>query len=161
MGPELSAYCVVLNDRIDTFLYGRVVWDMMSGFWPNAESLSHDEHDLRFAPIWRTTPKIVVSRTLETADWNTSVISNAEELSAMKQHSGKDILLTGGTNLAAALRKLGLIDEYQIIVHPVVLGGGKPLFEASQHRIQLKLVASRTFDSRTVLLQYEPADQGH
>jgi dihydrofolate reductase len=131
MGPELSAYSRALNDRIDTFLYGRVTWDMMSSFWPHAESMSTDEHDLQFAPVWRATPKIVFSRTLEKADWNTRVIGEnlAEELTALKQQPGKDLLLTGGSNLPTTLTRLGLIDEYHIVVHPVVLGGGKPLFQ--------------------------------
>ncbi|MGH3378374.1 MAG: dihydrofolate reductase family protein, partial [Actinoallomurus sp.] len=67
MGPELSAYAFGLHDRVDTLLYGRVVWEMMSAFWPNAESMSGHEHDLAFAPYWRETPKVVFSRTLEKA----------------------------------------------------------------------------------------------
>lgn len=156
MGPELSAYAIGMNDGVDTFLYGRVVWEMMSAFWPNAESMSDDEHDLKFAPIWRETPKVVFSRTLEKADWNARVISEniAEEVTALKQQTGKDLLLTGGSSLAAALTELGLIDDYRIVVHPVVLGGGKGLF-LKTHRINLRLVESRTFDSQTVLLRYE------
>jgi dihydrofolate reductase len=156
MGPELSAYSIALNDRVDTFLYGRVVWDMMSGFWPRAESMSDDEHDLKFAPIWRATPKIVFSRTLQTVDGNARVISEniAEEVAALKQQPGKDMLLTGGSSLAAGLTELGLIDEYHIVVHPVVLGGGKQLFPTPKDRIPLQLVESRTFDSRAVLLRY-------
>jgi dihydrofolate reductase len=162
LGPELSAYSRALNDRVDTFLYGRRVWDMMSAFWPHAESMSTDEHDLQFAPVWRATPKIVFSRTLEKADWNTRVIGEnlAEELTALKQQPGKDMLLTGGSNLPTTLTRLGLIDEYHIVVHPVVLGGGKPLFQELKDRINLQLVESRTFDSRTVLLRYQRAEQG-
>jgi dihydrofolate reductase len=161
MGPELSDYGVALNARVDTFMYGRVVWEMMSDFWPRAETMSNDEHDLRFAPVWRATPKIVVSRTLETAGWNTRVIGQnvAEEIPALKEQPGKDILLTGGSNLAASLTELGLIDEYQIVVHPVVLGGGKPLFHEPKERMNLTLIGSRTFDSRAVLLRYERAER--
>ena len=156
MGPELSAYGLELNEHVDTFLYGRVVWDMMAGFWPHAESMSDDEHDLAFAPIWRATPKVVVSRTLESADWNASVISEnvTEQLSRLKEQPGKDILLTGGANLAASLTASRLVDEYHIVIHPVVLGGGKPLFPDPGERMQLELVESRTFDSQAVLLRY-------
>lgn len=159
MGPELSAYGFALHDRIDTFLYGRVVWEMMSSFWPHAESISTDQHDLRFAPVWRAMPKIVVSRTLHAADWNTRVINKnvAEELAALKGQRGKDILLTGGSTLAASLRRHGLIDEWHIVVHPVVLGGGKPLFQDVRERIGLRLLGATTFDSRTVLLSYVAA----
>jgi dihydrofolate reductase len=161
IGPELTAYSEGLHERVDTFLFGRVVWDMMSGFWPNAESMSSDEHDLKFAPIWRQTPKIVFSRTLEKADWNTRVISEniAEELTALKQEPGKDMLLTGGSKLAATLTDLGQIDEYHIAVHPVVLGGGTPLFPKPKDRVNMRLVQSRAFDGRSVLLHYERADQ--
>ncbi|HCT75864.1 MAG TPA: deaminase [Micromonosporaceae bacterium] len=159
MGPELSAYAIGMNDRVDTFLYGRVVWEMMSAFWPHAESMSDHEHDLKFAPIWRETPKIVFSRTLEKADWNARVISDniAEEVAALKQQPGKDLLLNGGSKLAGALTEFGLIDEYQIFVHPVVLGGGKRLFLQSKERLNMQLIESRTFDSRTVLLRYQRA----
>jgi dihydrofolate reductase len=162
MGPELSACSLDLHDRVDTFLYGRVVWEMMSGFWPHAESMSNDEHDLKFAPIWRATPKIVFSRTLAKADWNASVISEnlADEVTALKQRPGKDLLLTGGSSLAASLTELGLIDEYHIVVHPVVLGGGKRLFLEPKHRINLRLIESRSLDSRTVLLRYHRTQQG-
>jgi dihydrofolate reductase len=159
MGPELTAYSHDLNDRVDTFLYGRVVWDMMSSFWPHAESMSSDPHDLAFAPIWRRTPKVVISRTLRHAGDNARVIGEniGDEVTALKQAPGKDLLLTGGSNLAATLTELGLIDEYHIAVHPVVLGGGKPLFPKPKERLNLRLMESRTFDARTVLLRYEPA----
>jgi dihydrofolate reductase len=157
MSPELSAYSHALTDRIDTFLYGRVVWDMMASFWPQAESSSSDPHTLHFAPIWRSTPKIVFSRTLEEAGWDTRIIRDhvADEVTALKQQPGKDLLLTGGSMLAATLTELGLIDEYHIAVHPVVLGGGKPLFLPPKERLNLQLVETRTFDSRTALLHYE------
>jgi dihydrofolate reductase len=156
MGEELSAYSHALNDTVDTFLYGRAVWDMMSGFWPHAESMSTHPHDLRFAPIWRKTPKIVVSRTLEKPGLNTRVIGEnvAEELTALKAQPGKHLLLTGGSRLASSLTELGLIDEYLVVVHPVVLGGGKPLFQPRDERINLNLVETRSFDNRTVLLRY-------
>jgi dihydrofolate reductase len=75
------------------------------------------------------------------------------------QQTGRDFLLTGGSNLAGALTELGLIDEY-LIVHPVVLGGGKPLFLKPKDRIDMRLIESRTFDSRTVLLHYQRTEPG-
>lgn len=157
LGPDLAAYGEVLNERVDTFLYGRAVWEMMSGFWPNAESMSNDPHDLAFAPVWRRTPKIVFSRTLQQPEGNVRVIGGnlAEEVTALKQSPGKGLLLTGGSTLAGALTELGLIDEYHIVVHPVVLGGGRPLFHKAKERLTLQLVDSRSFDSWTVLLRYE------
>lgn len=157
LGPELAAYSEALLDRVDTLLYGRAVWEMMAGFWPDAESMADDPHTLKFAPVWRATPKIVFSRTLREAGWGTRVISDdlAGEVTALKRRPGKDMLLTGGTRLAAALTEHGLIDEYHIAVHPVVLGGGKPLFARPEDRITLRLVESRTCDGRTVVTHYQ------
>src|SRR5690242_3027371 len=128
MGPELSAYSFSLDDRVDAFVYGRAVWDMMSSYWPNVESMSDDPHDLKFAPVWRRTPKIVFSRTLREAGWNTRVLAGddlAAEVTALKREPGKGLLLSGGASLAASLAELDLIDEYHVVVHPVVLGGGR------------------------------------
>ncbi len=156
LGPELAAYSNALNARSDTFLYGRGVWDMMAAFWPDADSASSDPHTLEFAPLWRTRPKIVFSRTLEKADWNTRVIGGdlAEEVGALKRQDGKDLLLIGGSRLPAELTALGLIDEYHVAVHPVALGGGRPLFT---ERFGLRLVESRPFESGVVLLRYDRA----
>ncbi|MGW0392899.1 dihydrofolate reductase family protein [Streptomyces sp. NPDC003042] len=155
MGGELSDYSHDLTGRADAFLYGRKVWELMAGYWPRAEELSHDEHDLRFAPVWRSTPKVVVSRTLKEAGWNTRILREdyAEQLTTLR-NSGKTLLLVGGSELAAALTARDLIDEYQIVVHPVILGGGKPVFRDGDQRIGLRLEGSRVLDSRTVLLRY-------
>ncbi|GIF73259.1 dihydrofolate reductase family protein [Asanoa siamensis] len=158
MGPELSAYADEVHDRVDTFLYGRVVWEMMSGYWPTADTDSDHPHDMKFASIWRSTPKIVFSRTLRgPLDWNASLISSnvAESVADLKSGPGKDLLLNGGSAMGAVLADLGLIDEIQVIVHPVTLGGGKPLLPVG--RQGLNLVGTRTFDNRAVLLNYTPA----
>ncbi|WP_327580602.1 dihydrofolate reductase family protein [Nonomuraea sp. NBC_00507] len=157
MGPELSAYGDEIQAGVGTFLYGRVVWDMMSSFWPDAESMSDHPHDLKFAPIWRRTPKVVFSSTLKEAGWNTRIVSGnlSEEVAELKRQANQDLLLNGGSQLASALTELRLIDEYHIMVHPVVLGGGKPVFPPLKDRVDLRLVDSRTFDARTVLLRYE------
>jgi len=160
-GPELKEYAERLHDRADMFLFGRGVWEMMSGYWPNVESISDDEHDRKFAPIWLETPKIVFSRTLEKADWNTRVISDnlREEVAALKRQPGKDMLLTGGSRLPASLTALGLIDEYHIAVHPVVLGGGNQLFHKPEQSVNLRLADARTVDSGVVIMHYEPAQE--
>ncbi|MEQ0557463.1 dihydrofolate reductase family protein [Amycolatopsis sp. NEAU-NG30] len=159
MGPELSAHSQAQNERCGEFAYGRKVWDMMSGYWPNAESISDHPHDLAFAPVWRETPKVVFSRTLEKADWNTRVFGGdlTEAVTALKAEEGKDLLLMGGAELAAELTARGLIDEYQVIVHPVVLGGTKRPFAAGTPRLGLELVETRTFDGRAVLLRFRRA----
>ncbi|MFF7244809.1 dihydrofolate reductase family protein [Embleya sp. NPDC008237] len=160
MTPELSEFGRTVNDGVDTFLYGRVVWEMMAAYWPTADSVSTDPHNLRFAPIWRAMRKVVVSTTLERAEWGAEVIGKnlAEDITTLKNEPGKDILLTGGAELANALTELGLIDEYMIFVHPVVLGGGRPVFRPDERRRPLNLIDSRIFDARTVMLRYERAE---
>ncbi|RSN63022.1 deaminase [Amycolatopsis sp. WAC 04182] len=156
MGPELSGHSKELADRSDTFAYGRRVWDMMSAYWPEAETVSDHPHDLEYAPIWRETPKIVFSRTLDKAGWNTEVIGGdlAGRVTELKREPGKDVLLMGGAELATALADHGLIDEFHVVVHPVVLGGGKQVFGGGV-RTDLRLTGTRTMDGRAVLLTYE------
>lgn len=154
LGPELGEYSMGLTERADTFLYGRTVWEMMSSYWPNADAVNPDEHAIAFAPVWRTTPKIVLSTTLESADWNTRIVRTAKDIEAIKAEPGKDILLTGSAGVAGALAELGLLDEYHVIVHPVVLGGGKPVHHPNGRR-DLRLVETRSFDDRTVLLRHD------
>ncbi|MEU3456797.1 dihydrofolate reductase family protein [Micromonospora sp. NPDC006766] len=158
MGLELSAYSFELCDRADTFLYGRKVWEFMSSYWPRVEENSQDPHDLRFAPVWRRTPKIVISRTLKSAEYGARVIGRdlATEMAELKAQPGKELLLTGGSGAAAALTDLGLVDEYQVVVHPVVLGGGRPVFPGKD-RLALRLAETRAFDGRSVLLRYTRA----
>lgn len=154
LGPELSAYSDEINQRVDTFLYGRVVWELMASYWPTADKISDHPHDLAFAKVWRTTPKVVFSRTLTEVGWGARLETDAESaLRTLKSQEGKDLLLTGGAGLAATLAELDLIDEYQVVVHPAVLGGGKQLFPLAR-RFDLKLAESRTFDGRAVLLSY-------
>ncbi|MGB3442645.1 MAG: dihydrofolate reductase family protein [Actinophytocola sp.] len=154
MGPELSAYSDAMNERVDTFLYGRIVWELMAGYWPTADQISDHPHDLSFAKVWREMPKVVFSRTLTAPGWGARVAADVEtEVRALKAQPGKDLLLTGGAGLAATLAGLDLIDEYQVVVHPVVLGGGKRVFPLAE-RFDLTLARTRAFDERAVLLSY-------
>ena len=159
MGPELSEYSRELTARCGEFAYGRKVWDMMAGFWPTAEAVSDDPHDIAFAPVWRETPKVVFSRTLEKAGWNTRVVGGdlTEVVAGLKAEPGADLLLMGGADLAAELTARGLIDEYLVFVHPVVLGGTKRPFTEGTARLGLELVETRTFDGRAVLRRYRRA----
>ena len=109
-----------------------------------------------FAGIWRDMPKIVYSRTLERADWNTTIVREVvpEEVRALKAQPGGDLAL-GGADLAATFRQHDLIDEYHLYVHPVLIGRGKPLFAAADERTDLRLTGSRVFGNGVVLLRYQ------
>jgi dihydrofolate reductase len=136
-------------------LYGRRLYETMR-YWETAEeNPSASEVELEFARIWKDTPKIVFSKTLEKVEGNARLVSDnvAEEVAKLKEEPGKD-LAVGGAGLASSLIELGLVDEYRLFVSPVVLGGGTPYFPALDERINLELVETRTFGSRVVYLRY-------
>jgi dihydrofolate reductase len=142
------------------FLDGRVTYELMAGFWPTADAdPSNSAPEIEFARIWRDMPKIVFSRTLERAGWNTTVRHEvvAEEIIELKAQPGGDLVL-GGADLAATFMRLDLIDEYRLYVHPIVIGQGKRMFQPSDGRISLRLVETRTFGNGVVLLRYQRTD---
>jgi dihydrofolate reductase len=139
-------------------LYGRRLYEAMR-YWETAEeNPSAPEHELEFARIWKDTPKIVFSKTLEKVEGNARLVRDnvAEEVARLKEEPGKH-LAVGGAGLASTFMKLGLIDEYRLFVSPVVLGGGTPYFPALDERINLELLETRTFGSRVVYLRYQRA----
>jgi dihydrofolate reductase len=105
-------------------------------------------------------PKIVFSRTLDQVGWNSRLVRGniAEEVNRLKAQPGKDMSV-GGAEIASTFTQLGLIDEYWLYVHPVVLGGGKPMFHQLHDKINLQLAETRTFGSGVVLLRYQLADE--
>ena len=125
-------------------------------YWETAdENPSAPEHELEFARIWKDTPKVVFSTTLEGVEGNARLVRDgvAEEVARLRQQPGKD-LAVGGAGLASTLIKLGLVDEYRLFVSPVVLGGGTPYFPALDERIDLELIETRRFGSRVVYVRY-------
>ena len=139
------------------FLDGRVTYDLMTQYWPTADSepgISPEEAE--FAGIWREMPKIVYSRTLAQANWNTEIRREIDpaEIMALKAQEGGDLVL-GGAQLAASFRRLWLIDEYRIYVHPVLLGRGRRLFDGEHDPVALSLAETATFGSGVVLLRYQ------
>jgi dihydrofolate reductase len=138
-----------------TELCGRRLYEVMT-YWETAEeNPSLPEHEREFARIWKDTPKIVFSKTLEKVEGNARLVRNgvAEEVAKLKEQPGKD-LAVGGAGLAATCIKLGLVDEYLLFVNPVVLGGGTPYFPALDEKINLELIETRTFGSRVVYMRY-------
>ena len=136
-------------------LCGRRLYEEMV-FWETAdENPSAAEHVLEFARIWKQSPKIVFSTTLERVEGNARLVRDhvGEEVAKLKAQAGKD-LSVGGANLAASLIELGLVDEYRLFVSPVVLGAGTAYFPALDEGIDLALVETRVFGSRVVYLRY-------
>jgi dihydrofolate reductase len=150
---EFLAYAKDMLRNADTLVFGAVTYELMAAYWPTAPS---DE----IADRMNNLPKIVFSRTLQGVAWNNSrLVRNniQEEISKLKQQPGKDIVILGSARLASFLLQLGLIDEYRVILNPVLIGSGKPLFAGIHERIRLKLLATRVFASGVVLLSYQKA----
>ena len=108
------------------------------------------------------TPKLVFSRTLKTVEWQNSRLATgsiADEVARLKQVPGDGLLPVGGSDLAAAFLELGLIDELRIILTPVLLGGGKAVFDGIKRRYPLRLLSTRAFKSGNVVVIYEPAQR--
>jgi len=127
----------------------------MAEFWPTADQdPAASEPVVEFAGIWRDMPKLVFSRTLERAGWNSTLVREVvpEEIEALKAQPGGDIVL-GGAVLAETFLRLGLIDECRFYVSPVILGRGRPLFQADT-RLDLRLAGTRTLSGDVVLLRY-------
>src|SRR6202167_13331 len=137
----------------DTLLFGRATYEHMADYWPTAPS---DE----IADQMNNLPKIVFSRTLQRAEWKNSTLVKSDaaaEISRLKQLPGKDMVVLGSASLASFLLQRGLIDEYRIILNPVLLGSGRPLFQDVKQRLRLKLSRTKLFGSGVVVLYYQSA----
>jgi dihydrofolate reductase len=158
---ESHQYAIDLLSHVDALLFGRVTYQLMADYWPAAATNpSTSKSDLEIADKMNNLPKIVFSKTLQQVEWNNSRLVKdniAQEISKMKQQSGKDMVIFGSGSIVPTFMQYGLIDEYRIIVNPVVLGNGKPLFKGVNDKHNLKLLKTRLFDSGIVILFYEPA----
>jgi len=140
----------------DALLLGRVTYQGFAKAWPTMTGTGE------FGERMNSIRKLVVSTTLEKLEWNNSHLIKGnvvEEISRLKQEPGQDILVGGSATLAQTLMQHGLVDVYRLLVHPVVLGSGKRLFQ-NVDKVSLRLVETRAFPSGVVLLEYQPANQG-
>ncbi|MGM7647185.1 dihydrofolate reductase family protein [Nocardia sp. JW2] len=138
-------------------LYGRKLWEAMSSHWPTAdEQPGATPAEVEFARRWRDMPKVVFSSTIGAVDWNTRLVSGdaVGEIGRLKAEEGGPMDI-GGATLAAAAMRAGLIDEYLLVTHPVLVGGGTPFFTALDSWVNLKFLETRTFPGGVVLTRYE------
>ena len=138
-------------------LFGRVTYEMMIQYWPTPAA---QKNDPEVAKHMNSLPKYVVSRTLENPTWNnTKVISGdlAAAVRKLKEAPGADIAILGSGSIVAQLAQEKLIDDYQVVVHPVALDAGKTLFSGVNDELRLKLMNSRVFKNGNVVLSYVPA----
>ena len=156
-GAELHQW---YNDRAretGVSLYGRKLWEVMSAHWPTADQQPDaDPIEVEFARIWQATPKVVFSSTLDDVSGNARLFTGdaVAEIARLKAEDGAPMEI-GGATLAGAAMRAGLIDEYQVVTHPVLVGGGTPFFSALDSWVDLRLVETRTFPDGVVLSHYE------
>lgn len=154
MGAEVDAQI----SAADAMLLGRVTYQEFAGFWPDKT-----EPEVQLADYMNNTPKFVVSNTLDSVDeWQNSTLVSGnivEEITRLKQQPGKNIGITGSGTLIRSLLRDGLLDELNLLVHPIVVGHGKRLFPDGVDQTPLKLVNSKTLSTGVLSLTYEPAGQ--
>lgn len=158
---EMGRYAGDLMASMDTVLLGRVTYQIMAGAWPNLTEAQSPGADRM-----NSVQKVVLSRTLKNAPWGryapaTVVGEDAEErVRGLKRGTGKNIVVYGSANAVQGLTRMGLVDEYQLLVHPVFLGAGKPLFARMESPVDLRPVRQQAFGNGVSLLCYEPAAPG-
>jgi dihydrofolate reductase len=159
----MAVYETEIVSQADILLLGRVTYQSFAGSWPHVpDSPNASEGEKAYARMLNAMRKIVFSRTLESVEWNNSTLRKEvvpEEIEQLKQESGRDMLIYGSASIIQTLTNHGLIDEYQVLVHPLIVGGGKPLFHNIRHQVKLKLVNTKTHPSGVVVLSYEPREQ--
>ena len=147
-----------LVSSADTLILGRVTYQSFAGSWPYVpENPSASEGEKVYARKLNSMRKIVFSKSLEKAEWNNSQLMKEvlpEEIAKLKQEPGKDMVIYGSASIVQTLTNLGLIDEYQLLVHPVVLGSGKPLFAGITKPAHLRLSQTKSFPSGVIGLYY-------
>jgi dihydrofolate reductase len=158
---ELHDVASQLLRTADILLFGRVAYNLHADFWPSVSSDKTLPASMReFAEAINDLPKVVYSRTIQNVGWNTKIEKEVDpgQILEMKMQPGKDILLAGGATIARTFMYYGLIDEYRFLVHPIILGHGKRLFDNGRARQDLRLMNTRVLHSGVVELVYQKAD---
>lgn len=157
---EFGEFAIEQLQEVDTLLMGRKTYQLMEEYWPSESGIKDDPET---AKLMNFTSKIVVSRTLtdvkETENWkHVRLVRNniKEEVEKLKNQEGKDIAVLGSNNLCVTLLEMGLIDELRIMINPVAIGKGTPLFQGLKNKEEFQLSKTRTFQNGNVLLYYMP-----
>lgn len=154
---EFNLFAIDQLQKAAVLLFGRVTYNLMAGYWPAAAANpSTSKEDIMVAERMNNLPKIVFSKTLEKSGWNnTKVIKKIGklEIEKLKQEQTNDIFIFGSGQIVREFTKLGLVDEFRLMVNPVILGSGKSLFK---DKLNLALLTTRVFGNGNVLLYYQP-----
>jgi dihydrofolate reductase len=144
--PQFGRYCDEMIDAVGAAVYGRLSYELMTRYWPQAEG--------SFAARMNALPKVVLSRTLERATWaNSRVVRDVEAIAALKREPGKPIVAWAGAGLVDSLMKARLVDEVRVVVHPIALGSGTPMFRSPA---RLRQVRTQDLGGELAVLCYEP-----
>ena len=155
--PEWNAFASENASGGGELVFRRITYEMMASFWPTPQAA---EIMPAVAKGMNQSPKIVFSKTLGRAAWNNTRLIEGDIVAGMrelKKETGPGMVILGSGSIVSQLAQAGLIDEYQIVTNPIVLGRGKTMFEGVKQKLQLKLANSRTFNNGNVLLHYESA----
>ena len=153
---EFNEFAIQQTGEFGALLFGRVTYELMASYWPTEDAKRNAP---AITEIMNRLPKIVFSKTLKKVEWeNTRLVNEnfVEAISKLKQEAGKDIAIFGSSDLAVTLLEHGLLDELRIMVNPILLGEGKPIFQGIKTQLGLRLLKTRTFKSGNILLYYEP-----
>jgi dihydrofolate reductase len=137
-------------------VFGRITYELMMSYWPTPDAIKNDPI---VAERMNNLPKVVFSKTLNKASWNNAKLVKgdpAAEIRKMKKEPGEDMAIMGSGTIVSQLTQERLIDEYQIVMNPVVIGKGRTMFDGVEEKLSLKLTNTRTFGNGNVLLCYEP-----
>ena len=159
---EIHRHYTELLRSADTLLYGRITYQLMEYWRSVVENPTGNRSTDEFAVTIDNISKIVYSRTMESVDWKLTELKlevDKDEILELKQKSGKSILV-GSPSMIVGLTQLGLMDEYQLSIHPTILGEGLALFKDIKERVDLKLLRTKTFGCGAVTHYYEPARNG-
>lgn len=158
--PEWNDFVAENSKSGGELLFGRVTYDLMVSFWPTPMAAQQFPD---VAKQMNELPKVVFSRTMTKAEWNNTRLIKGdlvEEVRKLKEEDGDHLVLMGSGTIVSQLTQAGLIDEYQMVLNPIVLGEGRTMFEGIKNKLNLKLTGTRTFKNGNVLLTYQPAVRG-
>jgi dihydrofolate reductase len=156
-GDELFGWWLDRERANEVSLYGRKLWELMSSYWPTADQQPGvTPARAAYARNWRDTPKVVFSSTIDEVGGNSRLVTGdaVTEITRLRAEDGGPMGIAGAT-LAGAAMRAGLIDEYLVVTHPVLVGGGTPFFTALDSWVSLDLVETRTFPGGELLTRYE------
>ncbi|WML23807.1 dihydrofolate reductase family protein [Neobacillus sp. OS1-33] len=156
---ELEKYAEEVVAEVGAPVYGRTTYRMMESYWPTMlDNPDVPRHEMEHAKWLQDVKKIVISGTMDKVEWNNTMLIKdniAEEIKVLKEQPGKNLVIFGSPGAAKTLLKLGLIDEFLFTICPVILGGGKSVFDGGGEKIRLKLLSSRTLKSGIIAARYE------